>query len=136
MPAWVQIPSPASSGGKELRKRAKNPKLEELIKELKVKSFQEKVKIWKDIAERLAKPRSRMAEVNISRIARHTKEGDLIIVPGKILGSGDIAHSVTASALAFSKQAKEKIIKAGGECITIKELMERNPRGSGVKIIG
>ena len=117
-------------------KASKNPRLEELIRELEVKSFQEKVKIWKDIAERLAKPRSRMREVNISRIVRYTKEGDLIIVPGKILGSGDITHGITASALAFSKQAKEKIIKAGGECITIRELMERNPKGSKVKIIG
>ncbi len=134
MPAWVQIPSPAYGGDKV--KTKKNPRLLELISELKKKSFEERVKIWKDIAERLEKPRSRMSQVNISRVAKYTKEGDIVIVPGKLLGCGEINHAITVGALSFSEKARKKISKAGGECLSIKELMMKYPKGSNVRIIG
>jgi large subunit ribosomal protein L18e len=74
--------------------------------------------------------------VNISRINRHTKAGDTVVVPGKVLGAGNLDHPVTVAAFKFSKQAKEKILKTGGACVTIEELIERNPKGSLVRVIG
>ncbi|WP_048149390.1 50S ribosomal protein L18e [Palaeococcus ferrophilus] len=109
--------------------------LRRLIRTLKKKSNEEGVKIWKDIAWRLERPRRQRAEVNVSKINRYTKEGDTVIVPGKVLGAGSIGHKVTVAAWAFSEEAKAKILSAGGEAITIEELIERNPKGSGVIIM-
>jgi len=109
--------------------------LRRLIRYLRKKSNEENVKIWKDIAWRLERPRRQKAEVNISKINRHTKEGDIIVVPGSVLGAGDLDHKVIVAAWKFSEKAKEKIIQAGGEAITIEDLIERNPRGSGVIIM-
>jgi len=117
-----------------MKRRIENPELRNLIKELKRKAGG--AKIWRDIAERLSKPRSRRAEVNVSRINRYTSGGEVIVVPGKVLGAGKIDHPVTIAAFAFSKTAREKILNAGGECLTILELFKRNPKGSGVKIMG
>ena len=103
---------------------------------LKKKSREEGVKIWRDLAERLSKPRRSRIEVNLSRINRYTEEGEVVVVPGKVLGAGDLEHSVTVAAFKFSRNAKEKIEKSGGRAISIEELMLEVPRGSGVRIMG
>jgi len=109
--------------------------LRRLIRYLRKKSNEEGAKIWKDIAWRLERPRRQRAEVNVSKINRYTKEGDVVIVPGSVLGAGNLDHKVIVAAWKFSEKAKEKIINAGGEAITIEELIERNPKGSGVIIM-
>ncbi|MFP3254983.1 MAG: 50S ribosomal protein L18e [Thermoplasmata archaeon] len=113
-----------------------NPELISLIINLKKKSREENVNIWRDIAERLERPLRVWPEVNVSRIERYAENSDIILVPGKVLGSGIIKKKVTVSAFRFSKEAKEKIESAGGKVLTIEELMAINPKGKGVKIIG
>jgi len=112
-----------------------NPNLIELIKNLKDKSYDEEVAIWKDVAKRLERSTRRQAEVNLSDINRVSKEEQIVIVPGKVLANGKIDHKVSIAALNFSKVAQEKVEKSGGECISISEIMEKNPKGSNIKII-
>ncbi|WP_456369023.1 50S ribosomal protein L18e [Thermococcus sp.] len=109
--------------------------LRRLIRALKKKSNEEGVRIWKDIAWRLERPRRQRAEVNVSKINRYTKDGDTVVVPGSVLGAGKLEHRVVVAAWKFSETAKKKILEVGGEAITIEELMERNPKGSGVIIM-
>lgn len=112
-----------------------NPQLNQLIKILKEKAYQEETPLWKDLARRLERPTRRQAEVNISKINRFTSEDEIILVPGKVLGTGALDHKVQVAALDFSKQAEEKIIGAGGKCFNINLLVEENPKGSGIRII-
>jgi large subunit ribosomal protein L18e len=107
-----------------------------LIRSLKEGSRENKAGIWRDIADCLLRSRSRRIAVNLSRINRYTKDGESIVVPGKVLGAGTIEHPINVAAFAFSEQAQSKILKAKGKCLTIPQLMEKNPKGSGVKIIG
>jgi len=102
---------------------------------LRKKARENKAPIWRRVAELLEKPTRMRPEVNISKINRHTREGDVVVVPGKVLGSGRLTHRVIVAAYAFSERAREKILEAGGEVLTIPQLIERNPRGSGVRII-
>ena len=113
-----------------------NPDLIRLIRFLRKKSRENEAPIWRRVAEMLSKPKRRRIAVNISRISRYTKENDEVVVPGKVLGSGIINHPVKVAAFDFSDQARSKIIKAKGECLTIAELAEMNPKGTNVKIIG
>jgi len=113
-----------------------NPELIKLIHSLRKKSNETKTAIWRNIAERISKSRRKRASVNLSCISMYTHAGETVIVPGKVLGAGKLNHSVKVAALQFSKQAEQKITKAKGKCMTINELMEKNPRGSNVKIIG
>lgn len=112
-----------------------NPKITELIRHLKEKSYQEDVAIWKDVAKRLERSTRRRAEVNISKINRHSSPDETILVPGKILGSGELNHKVNVVALNFSKKAEEKIDAAGGKCLEILEILDENPKGSKIRII-
>ena len=92
-------------------------------------------KIWRYIADLLLKPTRSRVEVNVSKINRFTGEGDIVVVPGKVLGTGNISHKVIVAAWSFSEKAKEKIESAGGKCLAIPELVEKYPNGSNIKII-
>jgi len=74
--------------------------------------------------------------VNLSRLNRHTKEGETVVVPGKVLGAGSIDHPLNVAAFAFSEKARSKILRARGKCLSILKIMEKNPKGIDVKIIG
>jgi len=112
-----------------------NPLLKQLIEDLRRKSIELQSNFLRDIAEKLNKPRRRRIEVNLAHINRHTEKGDTVIVPGVVLGYGELTKPITISAWRFSKQAKEKIENAGGKAISIRELVEKNPRGTNVKIM-
>jgi len=73
--------------------------------------------------------------VNISKIARYTEKNDTVVVPGKVLAAGELTEPVTVAALGFSSRAKEKIEEAKGRALSIDELVEENPSGSGVRIL-
>ena len=115
--------------------KSTNPELIKLIRFLKKQSNENEAKIWRDVATHLAKNRQRRATVNLSRINRHTKKSDMVVVPGKILGAGTIEHAVTVAALNASKRAKEKLTTVKAKFLSIPELVEKNPKGSKVKII-
>ncbi|MCK4668991.1 50S ribosomal protein L18e [Candidatus Bathyarchaeota archaeon] len=113
-----------------------NPELIRLIRFLRKKSRENKVKIWKDVAVRLAKARRKRIAVNVSRLNRYTEKKETIVVPGKVVGAGKLDHSVTVAAFAFSEKAKEKIKAARGKPISMLQLVKKNPKGSNVKMIG
>ena len=112
-----------------------NPNLIELINKLYEKSRSEDAAIWKDVAQRLERSNRRTAEVNLSDIDRHAEDGETILVPGKVLSNGDLDKKVDVVAFKFSAKAQEKIENAGGECISIEEIMESNPKGSNIRIM-
>ena len=118
------------------RNEKTNPGLVNLIQELKKHSWKVDAPIWRDIAVRLEKPSRNWAEVNVGRIARFVKKGETIVVPGKVLGAGDIDFNVTVGAYQISNQARKKIELAGGKVIDIQGLVKAKPKGKGVRIIG
>ncbi|MCD5426059.1 MAG: 50S ribosomal protein L18e [Methanosarcinaceae archaeon] len=109
--------------------RKTNPRISVLVKELKNASHAKNVLVWKDIAKRLEKPSRRHAEVNLSTINRHTSQNESVLIPGKVLGSGDMGHAVIIAALGFSESAKRKILDAGGNCISIETALNENMAG-------
>ena len=113
-----------------------NEELQQLIFELKKVASIEKVGIWKRVAADLSKPTRQRRIVNISRIDRYCNDNDVIVVPGKVLSTGDVTHKLSIAAYRFSGMASEKIKKAQGKVLTIKELLKSNPKGKGVRIIG
>lgn len=113
-----------------------NPLLRDLIQELKKRSSEQNVNIWKRVALDLEKPSRQRRVVNLSRISRYTKDNELIVVPGKVLGSGSLNHKLTIAAYQFSDSAKEKITKVGGNIVPLLELSKEKPDGKRIKIIG
>ncbi len=119
-----------------MKQRNKNIQQENLIRELKKLSIEQDVKFWKRIATELEKPSRNKRVVNLSKISKYAKDGDLIVVPGKVLSSGELNHKIKICAYRFSESAKVKIKNSGSEILTITQLMSQNPKAKGVKIIG
>jgi large subunit ribosomal protein L18e len=101
-----------------------------LIREL----WKTKRRIWKKVSKKLSGPRRERVEANLYRINKKTKENDVIVVPGKILGIGEIDHKLTIACLECSKTARKKIETSGSKLLSIEELVERNPEGRDVKV--
>jgi len=137
VPARVRVTSPAfTHTSLQPAKKMKNPNLKNLVQELKKTSIKQDVKIWKRIATELERPLRRRRVVNLSRIDQYGKNNETVIVPGKVLGMGEITKKITVAAFRFSGQAKEKILSSGSKAITINELLKKNPKGTKVKIVG
>jgi len=120
--------------GKTTRKM--NPNLVNLIERLKREAYENKAPVWRDVADRLVKPRQNWAEVNLSRIERFASDNETVVVAGKLLGAGAITKKVTVAAFKSSEAAKQKIASAGGKSMSIEELLSSNPKGSNIRIMG
>ena len=90
-----------------------NPQLQQTIEQLRKKAYQEQSNLWLRVAEDLEKPTRSRIIVNISRIERNAKDGETIVVPGKVLGNGELTKKVTIIAWQFSNDARDKISKVG-----------------------
>ena len=118
-----------------MRRKITNPELNDTIAFLKKKGRQNKSPIWLRVAELIGKPKRSRIAMNVSRIARNTKKGDIVAVPGKILAAGNISHSIHVGAFKFSETAKAKIERAGGSCVSLSKLADEHPKGSKVRIL-
>ncbi len=103
---------------------------------LTLKKLAKESRFWRAILEEANKPKRRRRVVNVHKLNRYTKDDDVVFVPGKLLGFGNMDHPVTVSAFAFSKSAYEKVTRAGGNVFSIEDFMKLYPKGRGVKIIG
>ncbi|MHA1382510.1 MAG: 50S ribosomal protein L18e [Candidatus Helarchaeota archaeon] len=108
-----------------------NPEKQELLKNL----WNSKRRVWRAVAKKLSKRRKDKIEVNLSRINKLVKENETVVVPGKVLALGTLDKKILLAAYSFSNDCEEKIKKVKGECISIQELIKRNPEGKNVKII-
>lgn len=111
-----------------------DPIRKKLIEDI-VKTNKENFSIWNKVKQELSRVRKNRRNVNLWKISKFTKEGDVVVVPGKVLGYGELDHKVTVAAFKFSENAKEKIEKSG-RAISILDLMKENKKGSSIKIIG
>lgn len=110
-----------------------NLQLKLLIRKLKKTSTKENIKLWKRIASDLEKPTRKRRSANIFKINKFTREGETAIIPGKVLSMGDLNKNILIAAYQFSEAAKEKL---KNKAITIEELLQKNPKGKKVRIIG
>ncbi|MBS3149469.1 50S ribosomal protein L18e [Candidatus Woesearchaeota archaeon] len=102
-----------------------------LIRELKKTSNKENVNIWKAVAQNLEKPTRKRANVNLYKIDKYAKDNEYIIVPGKVLGVGEISKNINIAAYKFSDSAKSKVKNK----MSIQELLRKNPKGNKTRII-
>ena len=107
-----------------------NINLKNLIGELRKKAYAEDIPLFVRIAEDLDKSTRQRREVNLSKISRYAKKGELVVVPGKVLASGELNQVVTIAAWKISQEALDKISKANAKAITINDLVKNGVKGT------
>jgi len=119
-----------------MRTGPSNEQLKGLVTDLIDKGHKDNSKLLIRIASDLSVSTRARRPVNLSKINRFTKDGETIIVPGKVLASGELDHSVTIAAWKFSTQAIEKIQKSKSKAISIPQLISNGIKGKKIRIIG
>ncbi len=108
----------------------------QMVKELKGASKKNNAPIWSRLAELALKPSSARRTINIGQIDKFVKDNDVIVVPGKVLGTGNISHKITLCSFSMSTTGAKKVLQSGGKIISFSELIKSHPTGKGVVIIG
>ena len=111
-------------------KRKSNPELVETLIAAKKKD-----KLWIEVASVLSGSRRNRIDLNLEDINKESKEGEKILVPGKVLSSGDLDKKIKVIALNFSEKAKAKLLKANCEVSNILDEIKSNPSAEGIKIL-
>ena len=107
-----------------------------MAKDLKKASTKNDAAIWGKLAEYALKPSIARRDLNLNRIDQLTKENDIVVFPGKVLGTGNISHKITLFSFSISNSAAAKIVEKDGKLITYSDLIKQNPTGKGVVLLG
>lgn len=110
-------------------RRKTNPYLAEGI--LKAK----KLGAWLKFSHLISVPRRLQTSINLDQIEKVTKEGDTVLIPGKVLGSGDVSKKIRIIALGFSTQAREKLKAKKCEVVSVIEEIKVNPKATGIRVL-
>jgi large subunit ribosomal protein L18e len=94
-----------------------------------------KNKAWNEIAGILSGPRRNKICVNLEEIDKNSKEGEIILVPGKVLSQGQITKKLKVIAFNFSEKAREKLLSAKCQVSYIVDEIKSNPSAKGIKIL-
>ena len=92
-----------------IRKRIKRKTNPELVETL----FLANKNNFMEVAKVLSGPTRRFQKIDLERLESEVKDGEIIFVPGKVLGGGKIKKKIKVYALGFSKQAEEGLKNAG-----------------------
>jgi len=90
---------------------------------------------WFEVAKILSGPRRKNVNFNLNEIDKNIKKEEIVVIPGKVLSSGELNKKVKIVALSFSEKAKEKLEKAKIPFSYIIEEIKRNPEGKGIQIL-
>ena len=116
----------------KIEKQAKKKSNQELVKTIIVAK---KNKKWHEVSAILSRPRRSSLSLNLSEIDEQGKEGETVLIPGKVLSEGEIEKKIKIVALKFSGRAREKLEKAKISFSDISEEIKKNPEAKGIKIL-
>ena len=113
-----------------------NQVVKQMAKDLKKASTKNDAPIWSKLAEMALKPSSARRTINVNKINDLTKDNDIVVFPGKVLGTGVISHKITLSSFSISNSAASKILESGGKILNFENMIEQYPTGKGVTMLG
>ncbi len=90
---------------------------------------------WRAVAQKLSASRKKYSEMNLNEIDSKTRDGDIVVVVGKVLGNGNLTKKLKICAMAFSNVAIAKIKQHKGEAVDIAHEIKSNPKAEGVKVL-
>jgi large subunit ribosomal protein L18e len=106
-----------------------------MAKELRVASKKNKAPIWSRLAEMAMKPSRARRVLNLGQLDKFVNDNEVVVVPGKVLATGNISHKITLCSFSISAGGAKKVVQSGGKIVNFSQLIKDNPTGKGVKII-
>lgn len=109
-----------------------NPHVEALITFLNKK---DQPAIYRRVSEMINFAERKRRVINVDQLDKIVNDGDVVVFPAKVLGTGVITKKITIGAYNFSAEAKRKIEAAGGQTMTILDFYEKHPKGTNVRLL-
>ncbi len=72
-----------------------------------------------------SKPKRQRISVNLYKLDRLSKANESIVVPGKVLGEGEIKKSINITAIDFSASALTKLKGSKSNVVTLDEMISK-----------
>ena len=116
----------------KIEKQLKKKRNQELVETILASK---KAKGWLKVSETLSCPTRKRTVINLEKINSQSKEGETIVVPGKVLSLGDLDKKIKIVGLSISDSALEKVNKGKSEFVLLKQEIKSNPEAKGIKII-
>ena len=104
-----------------------NPVLNAVVEKLK----KGKKKSLLAIAKKLGTATRRRPEVNLWKIDKYSSEGDIVVVPGKVLSDGELTHKISIVAFNYSGSALGKL-KGKAKILSFDDLIKEKGK---IKVI-
>ncbi|TLY07281.1 MAG: 50S ribosomal protein L18e [Thaumarchaeota archaeon] len=108
----------------------------QMAKQLRGASKKNNAPIWLKLAELALKPSRSRRVINLGQLDKFVNDNDVVVVPGKVLGTGNISHKITLCSFSISTTGAKKVTQSGGKLVNFAHLIKNHPTGKGVKIIG
>ena len=108
----------------------------QMAKQLRGASKKNNAPIWLKLAELALKPSRNRRVINLGQLDKFVNDNDVVVVPGKVLGTGNISHKITLCSFSISTTGAKKVTQSGGKLVDFTHLIKNHPTGKGVKIIG
>jgi large subunit ribosomal protein L18e len=113
-----------------------NQVVKTMAKDLKRASKDNDAPIWSKLSQQALKPTIARKTINLNKINKLTKDNDVIVFPGKILGTGTLSHKITLCSFSISNAAARKVLDADSKIINYKDMIKEYPTGKGVILLG
>jgi len=108
----------------------------QMAKQLRGASKKNNAPIWLRLAELAMKPSRARRVMNLGQLDKFVNDNDVVVVPGKVLGTGNMSHKITLCSFSISTTGAKKVTQSGGKLVDFTHLIKNHPTGKGVKIIG
>jgi large subunit ribosomal protein L18e len=94
-----------------------------------------KLDAWNKVSDLISSPRRKSIALNLGEISEMSKDGESVVVPGKVLSEGEISRKIRLVALKYSEKAREKLARAKVSFSYINEEIKKNPDAKGLRIL-
>lgn len=91
--------------------------------------------VWKRVREILSGASRREPSVNLYRLSRLTKKGDVVVVPGKLLGVGSLSHPLTVAYVDASKPALLGLKQSQSQAVPLEAFLKDHANEKHIKIV-
>src|SRR3989344_5223181 len=116
----------------KISKQAKTKRNPELVRTILDGKKNDK---WLEVAGFLSGTRKNRISINLGEINSQSKDGETIVVPGKVLSQGEIEKKIKLVAFKFSEEAIVKLSKAKINFSYISDEIKSNPSAKEIKIL-
>ncbi|MDP2666731.1 MAG: 50S ribosomal protein L18e [Candidatus Diapherotrites archaeon] len=114
-----------------------NPMTRQLVVQLDKQGKKTKQNVFRTLATLIQTSTRNRAEVNVDHLngmAIRFKD-KVFVVPGKVMGKGDVSEKMEVAALGFSQAARDKITGKQGTIYTLAQLIENNIPSSRMMVV-